>query len=282
MYWYYKYLSVFEKPLSGNHREAASYIRNNIEKFESKEPLVSVVVIAHNEESRLLACLWSLVDNVCSCPVEIIGVDNNSTDNTGKLMQEAGIKYFYEEKKGPGYARNCGLFHAKGKYHLCIDADTIYPPFYIEKFTEELKKNGVVAAMSFWSFVPDANYSAFQLKVYEFLRDIHLRILFRSRPELCVRGMVFGFETEKGKEAGFKVNILRGEDGALANELKKSGNIKLITSRKARPVSAVGTLSADGSLFKSFKVRFIKALKGFKKYFVSQSEYKDQDSNLIK
>ena len=282
MIWYNKYLVVFEKPFEACPPLLTQEIREKLKKINSPNPLVSVVLIAHNEETRLLSCVWSLCDNITSFPIEIIGVNNHSTDRTAEVMDAVGLPSFYEEKKSPGHARTCGLMNAKGKYHLCIDSDTMYPPFYIQTMTEELMKPGISGVTGLWSFIPDKDHSRAGLLLYEFLRDVHLRLLFRKRPELCVRGMVFGFPTELGRKVGFRTAIIRGEDGALALGLKEYGKIKLVLSYKTRAVTSNGTLNASGSLFKSFQARFIKALKGFGKYFTTRSEYKDRESNLIK
>jgi hypothetical protein len=47
-------------------------------------------------------------------------------------------------------------------------------------------------------------------------------------------------------------------------------------------MTGYGTVSADGSLFNSFKYRIIKGLKKIPSLFKSQTNYKDEESNLIK
>lgn len=282
MSWYKKYLSVYEKPFNEVPQETINLIWEKIRNIQSTVPLVSVVLIAHNEEKHLLSCLWSLSENNCKYPIEIIGINNNSTDRTEEILKESGIRVFNETKKGPGHARQCGLDHAKGKYHVCIDSDTIYPPYYIQTMVDGLIKNNALGVYSLWSFLPDENHSKFGLFIYESLRDIHLKIQNIKRPELSVRGMTFAFVTEYGRKIGFRTDIIRGEDGSLAYGLMDYGKIKFITSRKARPITSNGTLNADGSFFNSFKFRFVKFLKGLGSYFTSKDEYKDEDSNLIK
>ncbi|MGV8090345.1 MAG: glycosyltransferase family 2 protein [Mangrovibacterium sp.] len=281
MNWYTKYLSVFEKPFESAPESVIREIREKLKKFECSDPIASIVVIAHNEETRLLSCLWSLSDNICRYPIEIIGVNNNSADRTADVFEAVGLKTFFEEQKSCGYARRCGLEHAKGKYYICIDADTMYPPYYLQIMIDELEKPGTVAASALWSFIPDKDHPWLGLKLYEFLRDIHIRTIFIRRPEQGVRGMVFAYIAEHGRKVGYRVRIIRGEDGAMALGLKQYGRIKLITSQKARAVTCNGTLNADGSLLKSFWNRFLKAMKGFNKYFTTRTEYKDQESNLI-
>lgn len=280
MKWYHKYLSVYGKPFKDVSPRTIEEVRTRILRLQSEEPLVSVVVIAHNEEKHLLASLWSLSDTVSRFPLEIIGVDNNSTDATPAIYRAVGVPCHVEPRQSHGYARSCGLEHAKGKYHICIDSDTLYPPHYVEIMIEALSRPGISGVYSLWSYMPDPNHSAPALFFYELSRDIYLRIQSINRPELSVRGMVFAFVTEYGQQIGFRVNIKRGEDGAMANGLKQFGKLKFVSNRKARAVTGYGTVGQ--SLFKSFKVRAIKALKGIKRVFTRQKEYKDIESNLIK
>ena len=280
--WYTKYLEVFEKPIDSVSEQTVNEVRKKLMALQSKEPVVSVVLIAHNVETHLLACLWSLCDNTCPVPMEILTVNNNSTDKTTEVLDRLGATWFDEKLKGPGHARQCGLNHAKGKYHICIDADTMYPPHYIETHLKELMKPEVACTFALWSFVPRKGESVWALRVYESLRDLHLRIQAVKRPELCVRGMVFGFKTEYGRQIGFRTDIIRGEDGSLALAMKPMGRLVFITSRKARALTSNSTLNADGSLLKSFTKRLIKACRGLGGIFTKKEKYEDQDSNIIK
>lgn len=280
--WYEPYLKVFEKPIQDVPEETIEKVRQQLKKNQSEEPLASVVLIAHNEEKHLLACVWSLVANHHDFPIEILAVNNNSTDGTEEVLKLLGVTYYNETKKGPGHARQCGLNHARGKYHICIDADTIYPPHHIETHVKELMKPGVACTFSLWSFMVDENHSRFGLWCYESLRDVHLRLQAIKRPELCVRGMVFGFNTELGRRFGFRTDIIRGEDGSLALAMKPFGKLVFITSRKARALTSNGTLNNEGSLLNNVWIRVKKAAKGMKGLITKETEYKDEDSNLIK
>lgn len=282
MRWYTKYLQIYEKPVSEVPVSIIEEIRGKLHERQSDNPLVTVALIAHNEEKHLLSCLWSLCENQCNFPIEIITVNNNSTDGTEEVLKTLEAHYYNESQKGPGHARQCGLNHARGKYHICIDADTVYPPHYIETHVRELMKPGVVATFGLWSFMADDKHSRTGLWLYEGLRDIHLRIQAIKRPELCVRGMAFGFHTELGRKFGFRTDIIRGEDGSLALAMKPYGKLKFVTSRKSRVLTGNGTINADGSLMNSLKKRTMKALKGIGGLFSKKEVYKDEDENLIK
>lgn len=282
MKWYSKYLQVYGITLSDTPHSIIEEVRCKIAKLQSKQPLVTVSLIAYNEEKHLLASLWSLSEMKCKYPVEIIGVDNDSKDRTAEIFKACGIPYYTETKHSCGFARLCGLNHAKGKYHINIDSDTMYPPFYVETIIDTLEKTGAVAASALWSYIPDESHSWLGLKIYEGTRDIYLWLQSFKRPELSVRGLVFAYRTKEAKIVGIRTDIKRGEDGSLALQLKSYGKIIFIHNRKARAITGYGTVGVDGSLFNSFYVRLKKAIINLKELFTKGNEYKDKDSNLIK
>jgi len=282
MKWYNKYLLAYNTSFSNKSNDIINEVRSKLKNLQSKSPLVTVSIIAYNEEKHLLACLWSLSEMECKYPIEIIGVNNDSQDKTEDIFKAVGLSYYNEYQHSCGYARKCGLEHAKGKYHINIDADTLYPPKYVETMINTLMKPGVVAASSLWSYIPDKDHSWIGLKLYEFTRDCYLFMQSFRRPELSVRGLVFAYHTEYAKEVGIRVDIKRGEDGSLALGLKKYGKIVFVRKRDARAITGYGTVGIDGSLYNSFKVRAFRSIKNVCGLFTSKKEYKDEDSNLIK
>ena len=128
MKWYSKYLPVYEKPFAEVPAETVAEVRAKLAERQSDRPLATVSVIACNEEKRLTACLWSLAEQRCRYPMEIIATDNLSKDRTAEIFETLGLPWQRETTPGCGHARLCGLNRARGKYHINIDADTIYPP----------------------------------------------------------------------------------------------------------------------------------------------------------
>lgn len=282
--WYSKYLQVFDRPVTEFPHTVKQDIANKINKankrLETEKPLCSIVAIAHNEETHILGCLWSLTDNICDFPIEIIVVNNNSTDSTEQLLKDVGVTYYNESRQSPGFARQCGLDAARGKYHICIDSDTLYPPHYIATHVKYLS-NGAICTYGLWSFIPDDRHSRLGLFFYELFRDIYLSLQNFNRPELVVRGMVLAFDTEAARKVGYRTHIRRGEDGMMALGLKKYGKLKMLKSRKARAVTCNSTLDSKGGLMANAWLRIKKAT-NLKLLFTSQAEYKDQDYNIIK
>ena len=262
--WYDKYLTIYGKPFSDVPEDVKTSIRDQLNRLQSPNPLISVFVIAYNEESRLAACLWSLSELNTKFPIEILGVNNNSKDKTEEVYQALGLPYFNETRQSPGFARQCGLQHARGKYHFFIDADTFYPSCYVDKMMDKLQKPGVSCVGTFWSFYPDENHSAFSLFWFELIRDTFFWVQHFKRPELNIR-----------------TDIRRGEDGSLALSLKKFGKIDFLYCRKARPVTGYGTLN-EGSLLQSLWNRAKVQLRGITRVFYSVEHYEDKEDNLVK
>ena len=281
MAWYKKYLSIYEKPFKEVPDGIIADIRGKLSSMQSDEPLVSVVVIAYNEAKRLSSCLWSLSDLKTSYPIEILGINNSSTDETEDVYKAFGIRYFNEERKSPGFARQCGLDNSRGRYHFFIDADTFYPPLYIDTMMKKLTKPGVSCVGSFWSYYPDENHSRLGLWCFELIRDMFLFIQHFKRPELCIRGMVFAFNADYARKEKLRTDIRRGEDGSLALSLKKYGRIAFTHDSKARPVTGYGTLGS-GSLFGSLIYRAKIQLKGISRIFFTKDKYEDAEENLMR
>ena len=279
--WYDKYLSIYGKPFSEVPQHIIEEIKGRLSCLQSSEPLVSVVVIAYNEECRLAACLWSLSELKSRYPIEILGVNNNSKDATENVYQTLGVPYYNETRQSPGFARQCGLQHARGKYHFFIDADTFYPSCYVDKMMQKLTKLGVSCVGTFWSFYPDENHSAFSLFLFELVRDIFLWVQHFKRPELNIRGMTFAFNADYARQCSIRTDIRRGEDGSLALSLKKFGKIAFLYHRKARPVTGYGTIGSQ-SMWQSFVDHVRIQIKGIGRIFHKTDHYDDDESNLVK
>ena len=281
--WYKEYQDLFEVDYETISSSIFDEINEGILNLQSDEPLISIVVTAYNEERILPACLLSLSRSVCKYPVEIIGIDNNSTDHTAEIYKKSGVLYFKEEKQGYGHARNCGLYNSRGKYHICIDSDTIYPPTYVECMLDTLvKKKGIILSATY-GFI-STEYSMFNLAIYEMIRNVNATIKSVNRPESVVRGAVIIFIAEPVRAIGFRTNIKRGEDGALAYELKSRGKIVFSRKKSVCAMTSFRSVRGSASIWTILYRRIVDQVKRMHYYFYTKTaeECKDEDSNLIK
>lgn len=97
-------------------------------------PFLSIVIPAYNEELRLAASLRQVAAFVKTqnYPIEVIVVDNNSTDQTGTIARDFAetnpfIRVLFEGQQGKGAAIRTGMLAARGTYRFICDADLSMP-----------------------------------------------------------------------------------------------------------------------------------------------------------
>lgn len=107
-------------------------------------PKISVIVPVYNVEKYIAESIESIVNQTFS-DIEILIIDDCSTDNSYKIMQEYAQKdsriilYHNEKNLGVSKTRNIGLDNAKGQYIAFIDSDDYTEP----NLLEELYKNTI-------------------------------------------------------------------------------------------------------------------------------------------
>lgn len=91
-------------------------------------PLVSVVIPAYNAERTIAATLTSVMHQTLS-DLEIIVVDDGSTDETVEVAESLGdprLVVIRQQNTGHAGARNTGIASASGKYVALLDADDLW------------------------------------------------------------------------------------------------------------------------------------------------------------
>jgi glycosyltransferase involved in cell wall biosynthesis len=89
--------------------------------------LVSVIVPAYNASRHILQCLDSIAAQRGGVPVEIIVVDDGSTDDTREKVEAFGrARLIQQENAGPSAARNRGIREAKGEFVAFLDSDDLW------------------------------------------------------------------------------------------------------------------------------------------------------------
>jgi len=86
--------------------------------------LVSIVICTYNRVDDLDRLLQST--KILTYPsLEIIVVDNNSSDDTAEIAAKYNVKYVFEPRQGLSYARNRGIEESSGEYIAMVDDDVI-------------------------------------------------------------------------------------------------------------------------------------------------------------
>lgn len=106
--------------------------------------LISVIVAVYNIEQYIACCIESIQRQTYK-ELEIILVDDGSTDESGKICdaykdKDDRIKVIHRENGGPGAARNMGIEHAHGEYIGFVDGDDWIEASMYEKMIQQAQK----------------------------------------------------------------------------------------------------------------------------------------------
>jgi glycosyltransferase involved in cell wall biosynthesis len=229
-----------------------------------KNPKISVVIPAFNEEKFLPKCLESL-KNQDFKDFEIIVVDNNSTDKTVEIAKKFGAIVFSEKNQGVAFARQKGFLEARGGIIASTDADTILPKNWLSRVFEEFKKDESLVAFGGSCILYSGPLSAKLAARYLLPSLLLLDKKFFGSWSL----MGCNFALRKSaflKIGGFNTNLKINEDIEISHRLKKIGkiildpNFKVKTSgRRYRQGLFLGLMSyAPSTIFRFLFKRYDK------------------------
>ncbi|MGL6107353.1 bifunctional glycosyltransferase/CDP-glycerol:glycerophosphate glycerophosphotransferase [Romboutsia sp.] len=99
-------------------------------------PKISIIIPVYNVEEYISYTLDSVLNQTLK-EIEIILIDDGSTDNSKTIIEEYSKKYnnikiIYQQNSGPSKARNRGIELAKGEFITFADSDDILPPKSLE------------------------------------------------------------------------------------------------------------------------------------------------------
>ena len=192
--------------------------------------ILSIIICTHNRSKLLMECVNSLIKQNTE-NVEIIIIDNNSSDETAKISQEytinyPNIRYALETKVGLSHARNRGIQEAKSDWLLYLDDDAIAFPDLVEKALYLVGRGDFdcVGGMYYAKFentkpdwLPD-NYGDYIFNENE---------IFECNPELPHGCVVMYNKTRIEKLNGFNKNYgMKGNKTAYGEETELQMRIK--------------------------------------------------------
>lgn len=109
---------------------------------------VSVIITCYNYAHYLWQAIESvLAQNKCGGEVEIVVVNDGSTDNTIEVAEKYPVCLINQENQGVSIARNVGIERSHGQFILPLDADDKLHPQYLEKTVPILELNSDVGVV---------------------------------------------------------------------------------------------------------------------------------------
>lgn len=122
----------------------------------NKPLTVSIIIPVYNEEDYIAACLDAISKQTVK-PLEVIVIDNNSSDKTLSIVRKyPWVKILHEKRQGALYARTTGFNAAKGDIIGRIDADSRIEPNWTARLQEVFKDKSLAAVTgsSHWYDMP--------------------------------------------------------------------------------------------------------------------------------
>ena len=185
-------------------------------KSTDKNGSISIVIPAFNEANYIGETLESVfrasADYVGA--VEVIVVDNNSTDKTGEIAERLGATVVFEPKNQIARARNTGASAASGEYLIFLDADTTIHGDILDKVNRNLS-SGMVIGGGTW-VDPDSDWLARMMFRFMVNYSLALRNVTVGPFLYCERA---AFERIKG----FDEELYAAEEFSFARRLKEEG-----------------------------------------------------------
>jgi glycosyltransferase involved in cell wall biosynthesis len=174
---------------------------------------VSVIIPTKNSEKTIGRCIDSVLAQTHK-NIEIIVVDNHSTDSTPTIAKKYELKFY---TKGPERCpqRNFGAAKASGEYLLVIDSDMVLSPKVIEDCCKLSKNNSRVTGV----VVPEESFgSGFWARCKKLERSFYLGVPYIEAARFFKKSI---FE----KVGGYDESLVSGEDWDLSQRIEQLGKI---------------------------------------------------------
>jgi glycosyltransferase involved in cell wall biosynthesis len=178
---------------------------------------LSIVMPVFNEERTIRSAIRSVLDVDYPCPMELIVVDDGSTDNTARILASLPPKPVvvmarHPRNRGKGYAIRTALDYVTGSHLLILDADLEYSPLDIPSLLEPVidrradhvfgaRVTGVNTRFTSFRFAMGGRTTTFAANLLfdSYLRDLHTCL--KLVPVSHLRAMAltedgFGLDTE--------------------------------------------------------------------------------------
>lgn len=190
------------------------------------DPLISIVIVAYNEEKYIAALLESLEAQDYK-KYEIVVVDDKSTDRTveiaGQFRARMPLEIVQKDIRGISRSRNFGASFAKGEVILFLDADVVLPPGFLRKainvFVEE--KLGIGGM----DFIPLTHNKIDKITISFY------RLWLRAVQYFNPRGIGFCMFVRKSihEKTLFDETIIMSEDFDYVKRAAQFGKFRIIT-----------------------------------------------------
>lgn len=237
--------------------------------MDNDNRLVTVIIPVFNTMEYLDTCVESILVQTYR-PIEIILVDDGSTDGSGQLCdslakQNAGIRVIHQKNGGSSRARNAGLDIARGKYVSFIDSDDYVHPSFIRSLVDGMETAGCLLAEVRRMVVTEDSQAlpnpdgVGEYELVDFKEAVRLLLEEKIRSQIinklydgetiCQYHLRFDERLTYLEDLDFNLQYLMYHDGKIA--LNRS--VLYFYRDRAGSLTRNGLLEFDGSLLNAFR-----------------------------
>ena len=207
------------------------------EQTNRQQPIkLSIVVPVYNVQEYLPACLESLLSQAQGRPVEVLLVDDGSTDGSGQLCKAWAarwpqVRLFEQENGGASAARNLGIRQARGEYIQFVDSDDWLEEGALDKILAALEKEPDLLLLNLNRYRDGQKMSATGWKSASLAGglDHFLGRLIRQEPLYCVVvSPILRREWQREKELFFLEGIIHEDMEWIPHLLCQAAGIQVL------------------------------------------------------
>lgn len=217
-----------------------------------KDPaLISVIVPIYNVSKYLEKCIVSIMNQTYK-NIEIILVDDGSSDESGKLcdafsLKDVRIETIHKTNGGLSDARNAGLDYSHGQYIVFVDGDDYIEENMIYKLYEEMKRGNDLAICNFKKV--DENG-----KLLDERKNVKTEIIgqeqfwhkyYNEDLVYCVVAWNKMYKTELFNNVRYEKNKLREDEFILHRIIDQCKNISCISYTGYNYIQRKGSIMSD-------------------------------------
>ena len=248
---------------------------------------VSVIIPNFNKVKFIAESLNSLLSQTYS-NWEAIVIDDGSTDNSNKIIQEFQQKekrikpyFFSKQKNGGSVYRNFGLKKATGEYIIFFDSDDFMSPTCIEKRVKFMESNGeldfaVFPMGTFYKKIGDSG------SIWKPQKEMAFELFLSHQLPWAICQPIFRKDFLLQNHYLFDESFARLQDVDFhTNLLKNKPNFEVVAS----PPDCFYRIDNNRKVFKTFELleQYSNSIsKYFKKYFIKKHKgYLDQSLLMV-
>ncbi len=198
--------------------------------------LVSIIIPAYNVEKYITNCVHSILNQNYS-NIEILIIDDGSTDKTGTIIDEYSQKdkriiTFHKLNEGVSSARNYGITQAKGEYIVFVDGDDALSEDFVEYMLNLITKNNADFALSKNCFSSISSYNFKDDHIDVLSQELAIALLLSPKIIVGCWNKIYKTALIKEKRLTFSKELFYGEGLEFIIKVAQNSNKIVVGSKK--------------------------------------------------